>query len=276
VSKWPVAAFVALAIATAGAFFVVQHLKVTTPFLTGAPAPFPATINPVSGGTCLVRNYAGQLKPVSFRRMKVSFYLLHRADDVDVDIVDPAGRIVAQLADGRQMATKQRTWFDWNGRGSDGKVVPDGQYFIRVSLIHQGRSLLISNNAGAEPVTVQVHPPPLRVTAITGANGAAPAVIPRPGSGAPVTIHFTGNDGLRPQILIYSAGASGPPRLVKSYAATSRSGSSAWNGTLAGGRPAPPGNYLVALSLVDRACTKVTFPSPLPPRPTGNNSVTVA
>ena len=41
VSRAPVAAFVALVIATVAAFFVTQHLKVTTPFIQGSPAPVP-------------------------------------------------------------------------------------------------------------------------------------------------------------------------------------------------------------------------------------------
>ena len=48
----PVAAFVALAIVTAAAFFFIQHLKVSTPLIAGDPSPHPATINPVSGGVC--------------------------------------------------------------------------------------------------------------------------------------------------------------------------------------------------------------------------------
>ena len=43
-SRWPVATFVALAIATVGAFFVTQHLKVTTPLIAGFPAPVPSAI----------------------------------------------------------------------------------------------------------------------------------------------------------------------------------------------------------------------------------------
>ena len=40
-SRLSVAAFVALAVATAAAFFVTQHLKVTTPLLAGYPVPCP-------------------------------------------------------------------------------------------------------------------------------------------------------------------------------------------------------------------------------------------
>ena len=42
-----------------------------------------------------------------------------------------------------------RRGFTWDGRTANGAVAPDGTYYIRVALIHQGRSVLISNNAGA-------------------------------------------------------------------------------------------------------------------------------
>jgi hypothetical protein len=279
-SRWPVATFVALAIATVGAFFVTQHLKVTTPLIAGFPAPVPSAINPVDGGACRLRDPAGRLVPVSFRRTRVSFYLLHRADDVDVYVVNQDGTIVDQLASGRPMAIKVRQAFTWDGRESNGSVAPAGLYDIRVSLVHQGRTLLISNqNSGAvEPVTVETTPPMVRVTSVTAPGIAAgnPTVIPLAGV-ADVTIHYTGADGLRPQMLIYRTDLPGPPRLVKSYAATSAGGHSLWNGTLTGGAPAPQGTYLVGLMLTDRACTTARFPAMLPPAPgtTAHAGVTV-
>ncbi len=37
--RLPVAAFVALALATVAAFFFIQHLKVSTPLIAGDPCP---------------------------------------------------------------------------------------------------------------------------------------------------------------------------------------------------------------------------------------------
>ncbi len=91
------AAFVALVIATVGAFFVTQHLKVTTPLIQGRPAPVPNTINPAYGGSCALRDGKGQVRLVSFRRTRVSFYLQNRSDNVDVWIVDHAGDLVRQI-----------------------------------------------------------------------------------------------------------------------------------------------------------------------------------
>ncbi|MFZ0091289.1 MAG: FlgD immunoglobulin-like domain containing protein [Solirubrobacteraceae bacterium] len=252
--RLPVAAFAALVIATVAAFFVTQHLKVTTPLIAGFPAPVPATINPVTGGTCLVRNGKGGLAPTSFRKMKVSFYLLNRADDVDVYIVDRNGAIVDTLpGSGRHLGTKKRREFVWDGREDSGRVAPDGVYYVRVALVHQGRTLLISNDSGPEPVTVQTTSPRLAVTAVS------PRALTPPG---PVTIHYAGNDGLRPRILIYRLVAGVGAKPVKNYAATTRSGTSVWDGTIRG-RPAAAGTYLVGLKLVDRTCDVVRYPKPV-------------
>lgn len=250
-ARLPVVAFVVLALATVGAFFVSQHLKVTTPLIAGFPAPVPNTINPVNGGTCRIRSPEGRLEPVSFRRTHVSFYLLNRADVVDVYMVSNAtGAVVRTLpGSGRYLRLKTRRAFTWDGREDGGAVAPDGSYAIRVALVQQGRNVTISNqNTGApEPVTVQTHPPRLEVTSVT------PDVIAVPGR-SEVTIRYAGNQGLRPRVEIFGPG----DRLLKSYDATSLNGTSTWNGTLRNGAPAPPGRYLIALKLSpDRTCNTV-------------------
>jgi flagellar hook assembly protein FlgD len=254
VTRLPVAAFVALAVATVGAFFVTQALKVTTPLINGFPAPVPSTINPVSGGTCRVRGPKGKLVRVGFRAMRISFYLQNRGDVVDVSIVDSAGNIVAELpGSGRYLRTGHRRQFTWNGRQSNGRVAPDGAYDIRVRLVQQDRQLTISDSSGrAEPVTVMTRPPQLSIT------GVSPHVLPS--AAAKATIRFADNSGLRPRVLILRISRRGRPRVVKTYAATAVDGHTLWNGTLTGGRPAPPGSYLVALRLTDRTCNTVSTP----------------
>ncbi len=265
--RLPVAAFVALVLATVAAFFVVQHLKVTTPLVAGTPSPFPSHIDPVNGGTCRVYTRRGAVR-VSFKRMRISFYLLHRTDDVDVYVVDQSGAIVATLASGRHLRIRRRSLFTWNGHEDNGRVAPDGVYYVRVALIHQGRTLLISNQSGPEPIMVQTTPPPLRIT------GVSPTVIAQPGRSS-VTINYTGNRGLRPRVLIYGTDRSGSARLVKSYAATARAGHTVWNGTIDGGAPAPRGVYLVGLELTDQACDTVRFPARLPPAPGSDSGARV-
>ncbi len=214
------AAFVALAIATVAAFFFTQHLKVTTPLLAGFPAPAPAAINPVDGQVCRTTGPKGTVRPVSHKSMFVSFYLLNRSDDVDVYIVNNDGTIVRTLASGVHMQGGRhpvRRTFSWDGRLADGTVAADGNYFIRVSLVHQGRTVLISNSSGALPVTVETVPPRPRVTDVT------PALIPQPSSsGGAVTIRATGTKGLNARVLIYRTDLPGRPVLVKSYASGRR------------------------------------------------------
>jgi flagellar hook assembly protein FlgD len=249
-----VAAFVALVIATVGAFFVTQHLKVSTPLIQYRPAPVPNTINPVYGSVCKRRNGSGQVVLTNYKRMQISFYLQNRSDNVTVQIVDRSHAPVRTIGDNVFMRANppKRHWFTWNGRLADGSVAPAGVYYVKVSLLHQGRSLIISNSTAALPVTVETTRPRPRVTGVT------PATI-TPGSGAAVTIHYTGTGTLRPRILIYRI-TGRAQRQVKNYAATTMRGVSTWDGTLAGGRSAPPGTYLVAVRLTDRACTTGTSP----------------
>lgn len=253
--RLPVAAFVALVLATIAAFFITQHLKVTTPLIAGAPAPVPSAINPVAGRTCLVSTPAGRRR-VSFRRMKISFYLRHRSDDVDVYVVDQNDDIVSTLALGRYMrggAHPVRTQFTWDGRLDDKSIAPDGTYYVRVSLIHQGRTLVISNSAGVEePIKVLTVAPRPVITAVT------PSVVPR--AGTPVAIHFRGTENDKAFVKIYRADARGGSRLVKSFAVRGNSQEAIWNGEIHH-RPAPDGRYLVGLQAIDAACNLATFPA---------------
>lgn len=158
--RLPVIAFALLGLATVAAFFIIQHLKVTTPLIAGNPYPFPSVINPQSGGTCTVRTPAGPVAPVSFRRTSISFYLLYRVDVADVYVVDGKGAVVDTLARGVFMptapvpVTKQ---FTWNGRTSGGRVAPPGMYYFRVVLRHQNRTINITDSQGTlQWVTVRL------------------------------------------------------------------------------------------------------------------------
>lgn len=261
----PVAAFVALAVATIAAFFFTQHLKVSTPLIAGYPSPHPAMINPRSAGTCPLLRPNGKYQTASFKRMKISFYLLNRADDVDVEIVDSAGRVIDTLASNRHMGLKQRELFTWDGRRSDGSFAPDGSYYVQVSLVHQGRSVRISGpNGDAEPVQVENRGQPVTVTGAR-IRGTEPAVFPQPGD-PPVIIRIHGAGRRPPMVRIYRTDLPGKPRLVNSYRARSL-GKGYWNGTLRNRKPAPQGTYLVGLDGVDHFCTPSRFPSSLPPSP---------
>ena len=144
VSRLPVGAFAALVAATIAAFFVTQHLKVTTPLIPGAPRPVP-------GGD---RSAARQCRACGGKNSgstTISFYLQHRADTVDVYVVDAEDdQIVRTVATGRHMRIDVRNpdgVFHWNGREDNGQVAPDGTYYFRVALLHQGRTVDLNNRA---------------------------------------------------------------------------------------------------------------------------------
>lgn len=258
--KLPTVAFATLAAATVAAFFVTQHLKVSTPLIGGFPAPFPASINPQDGTTC-----AG----VDHRRTMVSFYL-YRADDVDVYIVDQNRAIVRTLASGRHLregVRKPDGVFYWNGYEDNGQIAPDGLYYMRVALIHQGRAVEISNSSGPEAITVKTVPPRPVITDVS------PSLIPQ--DGVPVTIRYTGDENRGGTVRVYRTDLPGGPRLVKSFV-TGNSHTATWDGTI-GGRPAPAGTYLIGLEVTDVACNTGRYPIALPPVPgsTPNDGVTV-
>lgn len=250
-SRLPIAAFAALAVATVGAFFVTQHLKVTTPLISGFPAPSPSWINPLEGKVC---------GGVNHRRMFVSFYLQHRSDDVDVYVVDQSGTIVRTLAQGRHMRRGVRTpdgVFSWDGRQDNGQVAPDGVYYIRVALIHQGRTADISNQSGRLPVTVRTIPPRPKVISVS------PSLIPQGDRGVKIT--YTGNEHQGTTILLYRTDLPGTP-VVKRFRAAGGAHSAVWDGKIHQ-RPAPAGTYLVGLNVTDRACNTGRFPLVVPPAP---------
>src|SRR5207253_5387988 len=120
-------AFAVLVAATIGAFFVTQHLKVTTPLIQGFPRPVPGVIDPLRGVPCIGGRNSGSTT--------ISIYLQHRSDDVIVSVVDPQGDIVDTVASGRHMRKDVRNpdgVFHWDGRLADGRVAPDGTYHFRV------------------------------------------------------------------------------------------------------------------------------------------------
>jgi hypothetical protein len=252
----PLAVFGVLVVATVAAFFVTQHLKVTTPIVGGLPNPAYPAFNPEATTTC------GRRYP---RQDWTSFYLDSRADDVNVYIDDSAGTHVDQIASGVHMSLKARRTFYWNGRETDGSLAPDGSYRFRVALIRQGRSAEI----GA-PFRIDTIPPRPVVTSVT------PSLIP---ASTGVAIHYKGTEGRSGYVLIYRTDVTGKPQLVKSFKVGAHN--AVWDGTIHQ-LPAPAGTYLIGLKVADPACNIGSFPiggAPLtrdpPPGTTPHAGVTV-
>jgi hypothetical protein len=246
VSRWSLGAFGALVVATVAAFFVTQHLKVTTPVIAGLTPP----------GT------SGDPKPFNRRncpRTLISFYLLHRADDVSVYVIDSSQTIVRTLAVGRHMRKKVRIpdgIFTWDGKEDNGSLAPDGTYHFRVGLINQGRTIDLT----AEPILLKTIPPHPVVTGVDN------ALLPATGASArkPAVIHFTGTGGRGAIVRLYRTDLPGGPLLVKSSPTRWKAKTAEVNG-LINRKPAPAGTYLVGLDVSDRACNTGHFPTIIPP-----------
>jgi hypothetical protein len=242
-------AFAVLVAATIAAFFVTQHLKVTTPLIQGSPRPVPGVIDPLHGVGC------GKFNSGS---TTISFYLQHRSDDVDVYVVDANDEIVRTVATGRHMRKNVRKpdgVFHWDGRLSDGRVAPDGTYHFRVALLNQGRTIDLTG----VPVKVKTVPPNPVITRVT------PSLIPGP-DGTRVTIQYAGNENRGGTVLLYRTGLPGAPRLVKQFLTPWKGHTAVWDGSIRG-RPAPAGTYLVGLEVSDAACDTGRFPARIPPAP---------
>ena len=253
-----IAAFAALVAASIAAFFVTQHLKVTTPLIQGFPRPVPGVINPLHGVPCGKFNSGSTL---------ISFYLQHRSDVVDVYVVDSEGEIVRTVATDRRMRKGVRNpdgVFHWNGRESDGRVAPDGTYHFRVALLHQDRGIDLND----VPVKVKTIPPHPVITSVRPTT-----ITPR----SHVTIHYAGNENRGGTILLYRLGSGGRAQLIKTFLTPWKGQTAIWDGTVSDQRPAPPGRYLLALEVSDAACNTGRYPARIPP-PAGspaNSVVTV-
>jgi hypothetical protein len=273
VNRLPAAVFTALVAATVGAFFITQHLKTENPFINGLPRPDPPAINPIGGGVC--KDLVGDR--VSFKRTKISFYLMTHSQVVNVLVFDSDDEQVATASPSqRYMHYGHRAIFTWNGHLSDGQVAPDGDYGFRVALPSEG----VAPPVGP-PITVIASPPKPQITdvRITGSpardNGTTPIISPS-SSGHTVTIRFTPGAYKDARIQIFRTDLPGPPREVFAFGVNASLGEVVWDGKIHR-RPAPAGTYLVGMRVTNQACTVGTFPvvDQPPPGSTPHAGVTV-
>lgn len=227
-------AFAVLVAATVGAFFVTQRLKRTPPVVQSVQR------SPVFSPNGDGRKDVGRL---SFR--------LKRDDDVTVSIVDADGSSVRGLADSRPVRAYRRLSLQWDGRTDEGARAPDGLYRARVGLRHQGRSVLIPGS-----MRLDVTPPRPVVTSV------APDIFPERGRGS-IGIRFRGTTRYPPEFLVYRTDVP-RPRLVARIPGRRGQSDAVWDGRIEG-RRAPPGTYLAAVRVRDRAGNEGTAPARLPP-----------
>jgi hypothetical protein len=92
------------------------------------------------------------VSPASGRRAEISFRL-RKGDRLSLAIVTPKDRVVRALIPSTNARTGHHS-YRWNGRGDDGKFVPDGTYKPRVHLANAHRTILLPN-----PIVVDTKAP---------------------------------------------------------------------------------------------------------------------
>ena len=92
------------------------------------------------------------VSPASGRRAEISFRL-RKAERLSLAIVTPNDRVVRALINSTNVRAGRHR-YAWNGRGDDGKFVPDGTYKPRVHLANAHRTILLPN-----PIVVDTKPP---------------------------------------------------------------------------------------------------------------------
>jgi hypothetical protein len=141
------AVFALLVLACFAAFFVTQRLKHTPTVVQRFE------LTPIFSPT----------GPAATREEHLSFKLVH-ADRVTVAIVDASEHAVATLVSDHPLSRYKQFSLRWNGRGGDarryrllrsatghvsllpensGQLAPAGEYRVRVSLLGEGRTLVL-------------------------------------------------------------------------------------------------------------------------------------
>ncbi len=180
IRRLPQIAFGVLALATIGAFFLVQALKTEAPVFWTTPSPIPADFNPVSGRVCRTRPTKAHPHGVLLNYRETTLTLsVTRADTVGVYIVseqNPSGNTVATLSTGTPMqaapgAGQDSKVFRWNGRLADGQPASPGIYYFRIVLEREDHSV----NLSQRPIHVITSAPHARILSVNLLGTRAPA-----------------------------------------------------------------------------------------------------
>jgi hypothetical protein len=232
--------FAALVVATVGAFFVTTRLKRAAPVIERLT--FNRHFSP---------NRDGRFDYVQFALR------LRHTDDATISIVTRDGGKIRTLVENLTVHRGRRYRFRWDGRTGGGRVAPDGEYHVRVSLRRQGRVVtsgrkIFLDTTPPRPVVGYVNPAVITPGARTRRLSIA-------------TLRYSGPKR-RPELLVYRTGV-GRPRLVARRQARPGSSVLHWEGRVGLGsvrRPAPAGSYLLAVRVRDAAGN--IGPPRLPPR----------
>lgn len=224
------ALFALLLIATIAAFFVAQRIKQSTPVVE--KVAFTKWFSPNGDG---------------IRERTALRFRLKRTDSVDVEIVDRRGDLVRRVASDRSLCGPCTHRFSWNGRRERGGLAPDGEYYLRVVLREEARSVTSPRKIFLDTTAPKPHVRAITPDAISpdgdGRADSARIVYEGPageaGGSTPATYAIYRTGRTRAQRVASFRGGRGE-RIAR------------WNGRI-GGRPAPPGNYLVTVRVRDAA-----------------------
>ena len=216
----PTVIVLALLAATAVAFVTTQRQKLE-------PSPVGRiAVDPVMSPVCGCDKSTATI-----------FIGLRRTDTVTLALVSDSGDSVRTLVDRRRYRARSAVSVEWDGRGDDGRVVPDGTYRPRLTLESGARSFELRN-----PIRLDTRVPKVTVTRVSrrvfspDGDGRRDRVIVRYGLDEPAH-GVLRVDGVR---RIYT--------LRKPLA-----GSLQWNGTRKDGRPLPAGVHKLVVAGVDEA-----------------------
>jgi flagellar hook assembly protein FlgD len=227
VSRLTAGVFAVLVIATFGAFFVAQRLKNAPPVLSRL------TVKPLFSP-----NGDGRLDVarVSFKPKKT--------DDVSVAVLDSSGDEVRELMGSRRVASTELVRLKWDGRTDDGARARDGRYRYRITLQHEGRSVV-----PATSVRLDTTPPRPSVTSIGPRHEFGPELMP---NGADAVVHLDA-PGQKPVIRLFKTGPGPMRKVLEDKSLKDGATVWTWDGKTPSGRPVSPGTYLVAIETRDQA-----------------------
>jgi hypothetical protein len=220
--------FAALVVATFGAFFVAQRLKHEPGTVFGFQRT--AVISPNGDGR----------KDVS----RMSF-MLKKADEVSVDVVDERRALIRSLVGDRHLAANRRLEVVWDGRDDVGRTVTDGIYQVRLTLRREGRAVFLP-----KVITVDTTAPRPLVVSIGPNGGVVPEYLPNARDGG-VQIRVVA-PGIDRKLLIFRTDVR-PFHLVRTLPLGPGAKGRDWDGTDDSGRPVPDGTYVVVAQAHDHA-----------------------
>ena len=225
--------FLALVAATFGAFFVAQRLK-------GAPP-----VVQLQGQRWLSPNDDGR-KDTAALRLRA-----RESDVLTADLIDEAGTPVRRLVTERPIGPSRPIDVTWDGRSDDGAVAPDGVYRVRGTLLEQGRSVVNPRliTLDTEAPTPEVER--IRPGQVVGPQAPEMSILVSGVSQRTATrFRVIRTDTPEPQLVAKGSRAPGLRRWK-------------WNG-MSGGKPVPPGVYVVQVRVRDRAGNVGSNPARVP------------